>query len=228
MNILAFDTATDVLTIAIQANGELRHEQEFKPRAHLKFLLPKIDALIKTTKIKKEDLDYLAVGIGPGSFTGLRIGLATAHALAHGLNKPLVGVPTIDIIAEKIGRAKKYLRFKYFCLVLDAKKGELYTTILKRENLELKTITNLQLLKPDILTNQLKNLPEAVLVVGDGILKYKDFFKQKLNKQISFANEEDWYPDAAVLINLAKVKIKLKVIKPYYQVLPIYVRPAQT
>lgn len=224
MNILAFDTATDKLSIALKANGNVLKFSSVLPRVHLKFLIPEIDRLIKKSLIKKEELNYVAVGTGPGSFTGLRIGIATARALAQGLNKPLLGVCSFAAIAKRLIEAPAYTTFQQFCLTVDAKKGELYTALFTR-TAPFKE-ANLELLKPAALITKLKQIAEPVLLAGDGIVNYESLFRQALEKQVAFADADFWYPDAAVLINVAEEKMKTDKIKPYYQVLPIYMRAA--
>jgi len=227
MNILGFDTDTDMLTVALKAADRLHHFKELHPRLHLKYLIPKIDALVKESKIKKTKISFIAVGLGPGSFTGLRIGLATAQTLAHALNKPLIGVPTLDIMAKKLSQEKTYLNFKYICIALDAKKGEVYSCLYRRKELQLDKVNQMLLLKPETLVDQLKKVKEPVLLAGDAALSYKTLFSERLSKQLALAEQPFWYPDAAVLIQLAQEKIEENKFKPYFQVLPIYMRPAK-
>lgn len=227
MNILGFDTATDMLTVALKVANQWQHIAELRPRVHLKYLVPKIDVLVKASKIKKEELNFITVGLGPGSFTGLRIGVATAQTLAHALKIPLIGIPTLDVIAQKLGQEKKYLTFKYICVALDAKKGEVYSCLYRRKDLQLDRVSLIQLLKPETLVSRLKEVKEPTILAGDVVLNYKAYFSEMLNKQLVFAEQSFWYPNATVLIQLAQKKIKEDKFKPYYQILPIYLRPAK-
>lgn len=227
MNILGFDTATDMLTVALKAVSRWQQFTELLPRVHLKYLLPKVDALVKASKIKKDELNFIAVGLGPGSFTGLRIGVATAQTLAHALKIPLIGIPTFDVIAQKLAEEKNYLNFKYICVAIDAKKGEVYSCLYRRKDLQLDKVSQIQLLKPETLVNQLKEVKEPTLLAGDVVLSYREHFSERLNKQLILAEQPFWYPDATVLIQLAEEKIEEDKFKPYFQVLPIYLRPAK-
>src|ERR687896_961266 len=95
MLILAFDTATDVATSALVWDGEVLGEQASRAVT----LLEDVDALLRRGGVRHEQLEGIAVGTGPGSFTGLRMGLATARALAFALDVPLAGVGTLDALA---------------------------------------------------------------------------------------------------------------------------------
>jgi tRNA threonylcarbamoyladenosine biosynthesis protein TsaB len=124
MNILAFDTSTDILAMALlsergnraySADGELKHAAE---------LLPLADRLLAETGLKPGDLDLVVCAQGPGSFTGLRIGLATAKGIAMGAGVPLVSVPTLDAYAEP------FTAFPGLVVpIIDARKGRIYSAI---------------------------------------------------------------------------------------------------
>src|SRR5436190_19806556 len=95
MLILAFDTATEVATSALVADGEVLGERS----SHAVTLLEDVDALLRQSGTQTRDVEALAVGIGPGSFTGVRIGLSTARGLAFALDVPVAGVSTLDALA---------------------------------------------------------------------------------------------------------------------------------
>jgi tRNA threonylcarbamoyladenosine biosynthesis protein TsaB len=145
MLILAFDMATSVVTSALVRDGEVLAERVSKPRS----VLEDIDALLREAGVEPGELDALAVGTGPGSFTGVRIGLATARALAFALDLPAAGVSTLDALAAGAPGAVP---------VIDAKRGEVFA------------LTDAELLcaKPDEL-----DLARGTLCVGDGALRYR-------------------------------------------------------
>lgn len=125
MRILALDTATTACTVAVADGDHILAELTLEvPRAHSTRLMPLIAQAIGDSGLAKADIDAIAVGVGPGSFTGLRIGLATAKGLAFALGKPCVGVPTL--------RAMAYGTSAQLGLVvpmLDARRGEVFTAI---------------------------------------------------------------------------------------------------
>jgi tRNA threonylcarbamoyladenosine biosynthesis protein TsaB len=125
MRILALDTATGSCTVAVCADETVLAEVTLQvPRAHSTRLMPLIAQAVSDSGLTKADLDAIAVGVGPGSFTGLRIGLATAKGLGLALGKPCVGVSTLKAMAfgtsAQIGLAVP---------MLDAKRGEVFTAV---------------------------------------------------------------------------------------------------
>jgi tRNA threonylcarbamoyladenosine biosynthesis protein TsaB len=124
MRILAVDTSTFVGTVAVLRDGELLSESSASVRAsHGETLLPRLALALEQAGIKLADIDLFAVGLGPGSFTGVRIGVATAKGLALAENKPLVGVTSLRVIAR--GMAAGTLR----AVAVDAHKGEVYCAL---------------------------------------------------------------------------------------------------
>jgi tRNA threonylcarbamoyladenosine biosynthesis protein TsaB len=145
MLILAFDMATSVVTSALVRDRDPLAERVSRPRS----VLEDIDALHREAAIEPDELDAIVVGTGPGSFTGVRIGLATARALAFALDLPAAGVSTLDALAAGTPGAVP---------VIDAKRGEVFA-LLEGEP---------RCLKPDEL-----ELPTGVVCVGDGALRYR-------------------------------------------------------
>ncbi|HYF91657.1 MAG TPA: tRNA (adenosine(37)-N6)-threonylcarbamoyltransferase complex dimerization subunit type 1 TsaB [Symbiobacteriaceae bacterium] len=125
MRILALETATSACTVAVVSEGNVLAEVTLQvPRAHSTRLMPLIAQMIEDSGVAKADLDGIAVGIGPGSFTGLRIGLATAKGLAFALGKPCAGVSTLKAMAFGTGA-----QIGLVVPMLDAKRGEVFTAV---------------------------------------------------------------------------------------------------
>jgi tRNA threonylcarbamoyladenosine biosynthesis protein TsaB len=148
---LAFDTATSVVTSALVRDGEPVAERVSKPRS----VLEDVDGLLRQTDLEPDELDRLAVGTGPGSFTGVRIGLATARALAFALDLPAAGVSTLDALAAGAPGAVP---------VIDAKRGEIFALL----------DGDPRCLRPDEL-----DLPSGTLCVGDGAVRYRSILEEK-------------------------------------------------
>ena len=122
MSILAIDTATQVSSVAVVSRERLAAELTMQARlTHSETLMPHIEQVLKMAGVKKENLEGIAVSIGPGSFTGLRIGLAAAKAMAYALSLPVVGVPTLAALAYHYPIAGTHL-----VSLLDAQKGNAY------------------------------------------------------------------------------------------------------
>lgn len=125
MRILAFETATGACTVAVMVDGQVRAELTLQvPRAHSTRLMPLIVQAIAESGLDRTELDAIAAGVGPGSFTGLRIGLATAKGLAFALDKPCVGVPTLLALAYGTGAQAGLI-----LPMLDARRGNLFTAL---------------------------------------------------------------------------------------------------
>ena len=129
MKLLSLDTSTEYLTLAISDGAKIiGRMHKSAPRNHSSLLMPMIERLLKKARLKLEDLDGLCIGVGPGSFTGLRIGVATVKGLAFVTGKSIVAVPTFDAIAANAGRMRGII-----CVVLDARKNKVYGCFYKSD-----------------------------------------------------------------------------------------------
>ncbi len=144
MLILAFDTATDVATSALVSDGEVLGERTSRAVT----VLEDVDALLRQAGAHTRELEGLAVGIGPGSFTGVRIGLATARGLALALGVPVAGVSTLDALAAGAPGATP---------VVDARRGEVF--VLQGE--------------PRVLPPDQVELARGTVCVGSGAVRYR-------------------------------------------------------
>jgi tRNA threonylcarbamoyladenosine biosynthesis protein TsaB len=172
MQLLALDTATPATTVALLCADEKlltrRHEPGPGERpGHVSELLPLALALMDEAGIGFAQLDRIAVGVGPGTFTGLRIGVATARALAHAHGLPLVGVSTLQALAagaaESVGDAPAVLA------VLDARRGEAFAAAWAGEEALLAPVA----LTPEALADAVATLPAGTPAVGDGAVRFR-------------------------------------------------------
>jgi tRNA threonylcarbamoyladenosine biosynthesis protein TsaB len=191
MLILAFDLATSVVTSALVRDGEALAERVSRPRS----VLEDIDLLLREAGVEPGELDALAVGIGPGSFTGVRIGLSTARALAFALNVPAAGVSTLDLLAAGAPGAVP---------VIDAKRGEVFALL----------DGGPRCVKPD----ELSPAP-GTLCVGDGALRYRAILEE--HGAVIPPDESDQHlPRARFLASLARNFGPAEAIEPLYLRLP--------
>lgn len=217
MKLLAIDTSTDYLSLAIlKAEGEFRRPQviaKFHKKAdmrHSVLLVPMIDKLLKSSRLKLKDIDCFAISIGPGSFTGLRIGVTVVKGLAFALKKPIVTVPTLDVIANNV---KDFIGV--ICTVLDARKNKVYACLYKSDSKMIKRISKYLLLP---LADLLKKIGkyDKVLFLGDIVEKH-DFGRDWPASAFGSKTTQclGWHPKAEIAARLGLEAFnKKKFVKP--------------
>ena len=181
MKILAVDTATRSCSVAIVDDGMACAElTTVNNQTHTKHLMPMIDTVCDMSGLKIADMDGFAVTIGPGSFTGLRIGISTVKGLAWSLNKPVVGISSLDALAWQCIPAPYPL-----CTMLDARKQEVYYSRYCFQDGELKKDRPEQVIAP---AEVIRDIREPCLFIGNGAALYKEVIKDTLGELASFAN----------------------------------------
>ena len=165
MLILAFDTATTVASVALVEGERLVAEEvlNIPQKTHSERLLPVLVRILAGTGVEIEQVDGLAVSAGPGSFTGLRIGLGRQR-LGPGFKQTLVTVPTLDALAYNY-----HFPNALVCPLLDAKQGYIYTALYRGGKRGLERLTDYLALTPEELTGYLEGRDEPVIFLGDGI-----------------------------------------------------------
>jgi tRNA threonylcarbamoyladenosine biosynthesis protein TsaB len=176
MRLLALDTATPATTVALALADEnvltRRHEPAPGERpGHVRELLPLALALLDEAGVGFPQLDRIAVGVGPGTFTGLRIGVATARALAHAHALPLVGVSTLRSLAA--GAAETVAGSAAVLAVLDARRGEAFAAAWAGPHAASEALLAPAALAPEALAEAVAALPAGVVAVGDGAVKFR-------------------------------------------------------
>lgn len=202
MVLLAIDTSTDYLSLAILKDGRLAAKFHKKAhRRHSILLVPMIDKLLKKAKLKIKEIDCFAISVGPGSFTGLRIGVTVVKGLAYALKKKIVAVPTLDVIADNAKSFKGVI-----CPVLDARKNKVYACLYKSDGKTVKKISKYLLLPLEELLKQLSEYDKVTLLGDTG------------NNNFS----KDWHPKAEVVARLGaeyhkdKKFVKAEDLEPLY------------
>jgi tRNA threonylcarbamoyladenosine biosynthesis protein TsaB len=169
--VLGLDTATPATAVAITGTAndtELRHEPKNGERpGHVSQLLPLIEQALSESDTTWEDVDRIAVGTGPGTFTGLRIGIATAHGLAHSRGLPLNGVSTLHALAAEADRDEHEAPV---LAVLDARRGEAFAAAWDAAGTR---ILEPAALRPEVLAEHVKSLQPGTLAVGDGAVRFR-------------------------------------------------------
>lgn len=183
MKILALDSSGIVASVAVVEDDTLLAEYTVNyKKTHSQTLLPMLDEIVKMTELELESVDAIAVAAGPGSFTGLRIGSATAKGLGLALKKPLVAVPTVDALAYNLYDAQGLI-----CPIMDARRKQVYTGIYRYEDHRLMTVKAQMAVGIEELLSMLNDMGEAVTFLGDGVPVFKNTIADMLTVPFSFA-----------------------------------------
>lgn len=198
--ILSLDTATPCSSVAITTgtrdSGQVLASLDLTGNvSHSRRLLGSISWLMESIGLQWPDIDAVAVSLGPGSFTGLRIGMATAKGLAAAANKQMFGISTLD------GLASKCVTDNLVCSMLDARKKEIYTAFYRRNNQGLsERVSEVAVISPQDL---MEKINEPTVLVGDGAVVYKTQFQERLGSMVTFVPCNLNVPQASALGLLA-------------------------
>ena len=216
MKILSIDTTTKSLTLGVYNEG-IEAEYNLEVGRLLSHLLDKtVERVVDASGAALQEIDYFALGLGPGSFTGMRVGISFVKGLSWANNKPIIGISTLDILAQNIKENGLPI-----ISAIDAKRNLIYASIYMKKSGQLRKISPYMLLTIDELV---KKAPKGSIILGDAISLYKE----KLQKDIKGAlllDKELWYPKAHNIIALALQRIKAKKFHSAFNIKPIYLYP---
>ncbi|MBE5924624.1 MAG: tRNA (adenosine(37)-N6)-threonylcarbamoyltransferase complex dimerization subunit type 1 TsaB [Lachnospiraceae bacterium] len=183
MRILAVDSSGLVASVAIVEDDNLIAEYTVNyKKTHSQTLLPMLDEIVKMTEADLNGVDAIAVAKGPGSFTGLRIGAATVKGLSFALDKPVIGVPTVEGLAMNL-----YDSAALICPIMDARRSQVYTGLYRFQNHTLQVVKDQLPIAVDELIDTLNLLGEEVVFLGDGVPVYESVIKERIKVPYSFA-----------------------------------------
>lgn len=205
MVLLALDTSTDYLSLALMKEGKVigRFHKKSSMR-HSSLMMPALDRLLKKAGVKIGDIDCFCVSVGPGSFTGLRIGVTAIKGLAYALNKPIVAVPTLDVIAQNAKNFKGIV-----CPVLDARKNKVYACIYSSDGKKIKRLSGYLLIPASDLLKKVSRYGK-IIFLGDAVTKLPQFFSKEGQDPFS-----KWHPRAEVAAIMGAEDFKKKrFVKP--------------
>ena len=217
MRILAVDTATTSCSVAIVDKTSLLSEFTLsKEETHSKHLMDMIKAALRMSGLNFSDLDGFAVTRGPGSFTGLRIGISTIKGLAVASEKPVIGVSSLETLALQVSYSRDLI-----CPILDARRGEVYFSRYRFLNGHLKKQTKERVAPPD---QAVEDLNESCLFVGNGALLYKEMILEKMGELASFAPLIKNTIRASTMAYLSMAKFENNDTDDIEKILPYYIR----
>lgn len=183
MKLLALDSSGMVASVAVVEDDRLRAEYTVNyKKTHSQTLLPMLEEIGKMIELDLDSVDAIAVAGGPGSFTGLRIGSATAKGLGLALGKPLVSVPTLEGLACNL-----YGTEHVICPMMDARRSQVYTGIYEFQENELKVLEEQAAVPVEEIIEKLNRIGREVILLGDGAAVYRETLEQKLQTPYSFA-----------------------------------------
>lgn len=218
------DSSGNVASVAIIEDNKLLGEMTTNyKKTHSQTLLPMIDKICHMVDLDLQSLDVIAVASGPGSFTGLRIGVSTAKGLAFALNKPIIGVPTLDGLAYNIIYSDYLL-----CPIMDARRNQVYTAFYLWEKEYLKRQSEYMAVEIDSCIEKAKAFNRPVVFLGDGVPIYKDIIKEKMEeKEYYFAPQSCNMQRAASIGSLAFIIAKEGKVQDSMEFMPFYLRKSQ-
>jgi len=183
MKLLAIDASGQVASVALAAEGEILAEYSLNyKKTHSQTLLPMIEEVLKMTDTARTELGCVVVSKGPGSFTGLRIGGATAKGLCAALNIPAVGVSTLEMLAANFLGSKETI-----VPIMDARRNQVYTAAYESREGRLTALLEDSAQGIDELAEKLNALNRPVIFLGDGVKVYRSFLEANLKCEFSFA-----------------------------------------
>ena len=215
MNILALDTATESCSASLLCNDEEFHLGKIAPRQHTELILPMIDELLSEAGISKKEIDLLAFGRGPGAFTGVRIGIGIIQGLAYALNKPVVAVSSLRILAQAYAKEHEYI-----VATFDARMGEVYWGCFQTRDGIVHSLDDEQVITPDS-----TELPAngKFLAVGTGFSAYADKLCKRFENRLT-DSFSDVFPSARDLLKLAVYEYDAGNILQADELMPVYLR----
>jgi tRNA threonylcarbamoyladenosine biosynthesis protein TsaB len=204
MKILALDASGIVATVAIASEEEIIAEYTIKhKKTHSQTLLPMIDEVMKFTELNMNDIDYIAATNGPGSFTGLRIGAATAKGLAQAINIPIVSIPTLEALAYNVNYTEKLI-----CPIIDARRNNVFTGIYKRQGNSLDIVKKQCAISIEELVEKINKIGQEVIFVGDGVSVWQEYIQKNILVDYELAPVYMREQKASSVIGLAMEYIK--------------------
>ncbi|MCY7353549.1 MAG: tRNA (adenosine(37)-N6)-threonylcarbamoyltransferase complex dimerization subunit type 1 TsaB [Lysobacter sp.] len=149
MKLLAFETATEACSVALWIDGEVRERFAIAPRQHAELALPWADALLADAGIAKSQLDVIAVGRGPGAFTGVRLAIALAQGVALALDRPVVPISTLAVLAASLAPPQSQGK-QHILAAIDARMGEIYFGAFARDGIDVIALSDEAVTKPNL------------------------------------------------------------------------------
>lgn len=218
MIILGIESATQQVGCAIGgAEGVFAQFQSGRERRHAETLVPAIDFICDQAGIALGEIGVIAVDVGPGLYTGLRVGVTTAKTMAYALRIPMLAFTSLDLLALPMRFSERTV-----ISVIDAKRGEIFVAYYRSAPGGVERITNYLVTTAEKLAIDIEASNEQVLLVGDGAMRYRENFTQIDN--VEFASINEAFPQASAIVTLAQQPALNEQFVQPSEVEPLYLR----
>lgn len=223
MKILAIDSSSMVATVAIWEDEVIVAEYTVNhKKTHSQTLLPMIDEIVKMTETDMESIDAIAITGGPGSYTGLRIGSATAKGIGLALQKPIINIPTMDAMAYNF-YSSQYI----ICPIMDARRSQVYTGIYRFNGTDMETLKSQCMILIQDLIYELDKIGLPVMFLGDGVSVNKEVIDKTLAVEHYYAPASMNRHQASAVASLAALYYKEGKVETAKEHKPDYLRASQ-
>ena len=223
MKLLALDTSSIVATAAVMDGEKLMGEYIINhKKTHSQKLMPMLEEILKSCELSPKEIDIFGVAVGPGSFTGLRIGLATIKAMAQALDKPVVGVSTLEGLAFNLVYCKALI-----CPIIDAQRNLVYTGLYQWDQMELNKVMEEEVYPIEDLLQNLKKRKEEIVFIGDALEKFKELIQEELKELALFPPSIVTMARASSIAELARRKAEKGKLLKASELLPVYMRKSE-
>jgi tRNA threonylcarbamoyladenosine biosynthesis protein TsaB len=216
MKLLAIETATDASSAALWRDGRITERREIAPQQHAELILPMVDALLAEAGLKVAELDAIAFGHGPGSFTGLRIAAGVAQGLAFAAGKPVIGISTLAALAQSVASQGSRV-----LAALDARMGEVYWGLYQADAAGLMRLAGAEMVCPP----ERVSVPEEPgwIGAGSGWRAHGAALRARVGAKVSRVLD-DALPCAGALLPLAVDAYLAGQVMPAEAAVPVYLR----
>ena len=222
MKILGIDTSTMAANVAVLEDDKLICEYTINTKkTHSQKLMPMIENMLKLSDLDIKEIDAIAICVGPGSFTGLRIGMATAKAMAHVNNIPLIGVNSLEILGANMDLCNRNI-----CSILDAQRNQVYLNKYILKDYKITELEEISIKAIDELLEEISSSNEDWVLVGEAVYKYKEKIEEISN--ITIPSPANNITKASTLCFVARDKMLANdQVYNCYNINPMYIRKSQ-
>ncbi|MDD5504931.1 MAG: tRNA (adenosine(37)-N6)-threonylcarbamoyltransferase complex dimerization subunit type 1 TsaB [Candidatus Omnitrophica bacterium] len=220
MIILSADTSGDSFALALCENEDIiKAFRSVSLNSQSVDMLPEIDRLLASSGLRAEDVGLFCVGLGPGSFTGLRVGITIIKAMAFALKKPVAGVPSIDAIARNAVTPNPFI-----CVIRDARQSKVYARFYKNTPAGPIALSRIMLLEIDKLPALIKS---RTYFIGDAISIYREKMIKAGFAQEDLASPQAWQPDPGIIALLGLKRSRAGIVDNVFTLSPLYIYPKE-